>query len=293
MDNHMQAIEWLGMRMVVPSEWEIVRHSVKTGKGRLVFVDRRQQRLQLSWVTPAGRPNLKQAMVDYRARDLAENPDTRFEDLPRTGRWRGFRRFRADVALTRAGLFHSGLKRWVEAAIFWPAGPDRKLEKTLLEGFSIRDVSGKPTRLCAFGIDLKTPTGWALESAEVKPAAVKLGFRSGAGELTVRRLGMLDTWFDGDLDAFLEKEVGSHNGVQMPANYNGHPARSLESRQARNPLGRWLNLGRVRSNLVWLCPVAHALFTVELTRPARQIDEFADTEQVAVHCCLNPGRNGS
>ena len=39
-------VEWLGLRLVLPRPWEIVRHGVSGRKGSLAFADRRRQRLE-------------------------------------------------------------------------------------------------------------------------------------------------------------------------------------------------------------------------------------------------------
>ena len=68
MTAKIQTIEWLGMRFRVPDEWEIVRHSSKRRTGTLMFVDRRRQRMQLSWTECRGEPDKVQLFNDLRAR---------------------------------------------------------------------------------------------------------------------------------------------------------------------------------------------------------------------------------
>jgi hypothetical protein len=280
----MQRIEWLGMRMQVPDEWEIVRHSVSPQKGRLVFVDRREQRLQVSWLAAASRPDLERATSDYRSRDLEEDPGTRFEELAR-GRWKGFRRLRGRTVLTRAGMYHEPSKRWLELVIFWPDGVDPEAERALLETFEAQESRGA-VRLSAFGIDLRAPEGWALEGTEVKPAAVTILLSRPGAKMAVKRLGMVESWLKGDLEGFLRGQMRGRDFECSPARRNGHAAQRAEGRQAGSKLSRLLGLTHPRADMAWVCPTSHALFQV--TVEGRGVG-MAEAEAVKVNCCGTGG----
>ena len=53
-----QVIQWLGLRLCVPADWQVVRHSLAADRGGLVFVDRYRQRLQLNWTQVPCEPDL-------------------------------------------------------------------------------------------------------------------------------------------------------------------------------------------------------------------------------------------
>jgi hypothetical protein len=278
-----EEIRWLGMRLIVPADWEIVRHSVRPEKGRLVLVDRRRQRLQLSWVRTAA-PAVDRALADYRSLDLAENPARTFSPGPSVGRWRGFRRHDGQAVLTRAGQYDPRVQRWIEIAVEWPDGLDADGEQAILESFTA--FADEPNRWRAFSLDVRTPPTWTLEQADVKPADAALTFREGARSARVRRLGACDAWYDGNLESFLRKEaVGGAKAATSPRQHNGHPACLGESRLTRSRLGEWLGLGRPRRDLVWRCPEADALFhvTTDASGPA------VPPERFVVRCC---GREG-
>jgi len=283
--DRLQHIAWLGMRLAVPTDWEIVRHAVRPEKGRLVLVDRRRQRLQLSWVRTPTAPDLEQAMADYRSRDVEENPDRTFSPLASVGRWRGFRRHEEQAVLTRAGQFDPRLRRWMEVVVEWPDGLEAILEEKVLRGSGAAEPDEHSAEWRAFGLDVRTPPTWVLQEATVKPADVRLAFRDGRRDATVRRLGAPDAWYDGDLEEFLHKQVVGAKVRASAREHNGHAACLGESRLARSRLGEWLGMGRPRLDLVWLCPAAHAVFQV--TTRAR--GPAVPPEQFVVRCCGQGG----
>ena len=279
-----EEIVWLGMRLVVPAGWEILRHSVRSQKGRLVLMDRRRQRLQLSWVRMPTAPALDRAMADYRSRDLEEKADRTFSPLPSVGRWRGFRRHDERAVLTRAGQYDARLERWVEMAVEWPEGLDAELEERILRGFGVEgEADGRRWR--AFGLNVRTPPRWVLETADAKPADVTFTFREGRRAASIRRIGATEVWYEGNLEGFLRKEAAGMKVKVSAPKHNRHPACLGESRQTRSRLGEWLGLGRLQLDLVWLCPVAHAMFHV--TTHARGAAVLP--KQFVVRCC---GRGG-
>ncbi len=280
----MQTIEWLDMRMEVPEDWEIVRHSVRRRQGRLVLVDRRQQRMQVSWVDVAKRPDLERVISDYKARDKAEDAKTTFRGISCQGNWRGFRRIRGETALTRVGWHHEKSGRWIELSIFWPTGVEEALETGILKGFEPSGSEEKTTRVQAFGIALETDQGWTLSEAEVKPAAVKLTLRRGAEEATVRRLGMVESWFKGDLEGFLKHEMGGEETDLRKVIWNGHEAHRGEGRLKGSWMSGVLGLRGKRSDLAWVCPQVHSLFQVTI---AGRGSERTAPEAMNVRCCGN------
>jgi len=277
----LQAIEWFGMRLWVPAEWEIASHSVRSERGRLVFVDRRQERLQLSWAAVRRPPDLAQAMADYRRRDSERQPDSTFRDIV-VGRWAGFRSASVRRTLTRAGLYDGPRRLWVEMAIAWPDGHRAELERAILERFELRQPDAPTSRWRAFRMDVEVPREWTIQEVDAKPADVSLRFASGRDRAIVRRTGMLEAWFDGNLESLIRQSLGAVATTCRQATHNGHPAVRSESRERGRALVELFGRPRTRSNLAWVCPTAHALYHVACRFTARRP---VDPASLTVRCC--------
>jgi hypothetical protein len=256
-----QSIAWLDMRLRVPADWEIVRHSVRTAAGRLVFVDRREQRLLLTWADCPTPPDTDRLFADYRARDEV----TAATPLPVTDGWSGYR----TATLTRAGRYDPHHRRWIELTITAPGQ-----ETALLQQFAIATTNHR-REWRAFGFAVETPADWSLAAVDIQPAAATCTFRRQRAEVRVRRLGMTETWFKGDLEKFLQPQV---TGTFRTMTHRSHPAGLVESREVGHRWQRLLGRLRPRHDLAWHCPVNHAVFQLT-TLSAAPVDE------IVVRCC--------
>jgi hypothetical protein len=262
----MQTIYWLGMRLSVPDDWEVVRHGIHARKGRLVFVDRRRQRLVLSWVTTDRPPEVARLLEDYRNRDLEEDSDRRFTDLPPTAGWRGIRRKGAE-GLTRATRYEALDQRWIEMTIPWPQQYDRDLERKLLEGFSM--VRGEQARRWrAFRVDVRTPPGWELTGTTVKPADVMLQFRHGRADSMVRRRGLAEGWYDGDLGRYLHQEIQQVVSHREQRVYEGRSVEVCVTDEPMARVKRLLKRPRRRVDLAWFESADQAVYHLTTISPA-------------------------
>lgn len=294
--NHFQGIEWLGMGFRVPRHWEIVRHSVNPEKGHLAFVDRRHQRLLWSWAASPAIPDTRQLLADYQARDLETSETCRFESLEPTSSWRGYRCLDSSPEKTRAVRYDHGAGRWVEITLTWPEGLERQCEQQILDSFRMQ-APAEPQHWQAFQLSVTAPAGWTLERARVKPADVSFRFGHGRQKALVRRRGMADVWFDGDLRAFLRQHV--------PERIQDVETRTCASREAvfgtsREPgtrLKRVLKRLRRRKDLVWLDSEARALIQVTTLAPQQdplEPDMFeAETANQGTGSAPQPGRQAT
>ncbi len=276
-------IVWLGMHLAVPEAWEIVRHALGAERGSLALADRRRQRLQVSWIRAEAEPDVKRTLSDYRADELAEDPDCKLTRLERTAGWRGFRRRGEAGTITRAGRYLAALKRWVEMVVSWPEAVDTGLERRLLEGFEVDDEADPPRRWRAFGLDIRVPPEWPLAEVSARPADASMTFRKDRRrEAVVRRLGAVDAWFGGDLAAFLRNQTGPARCQVSETTYGTHEARDGRSNEAPNAVARFVRRTPERLDRAWLCPSAHAVFLVTTRGPRK---DLVRPEAFAVRCC--------
>jgi len=283
----LQTIEWFGMRLWVPAEWEMASHSVRSERGRLVFVDRRRERLQLSWADVRSAPDLAQAMDDYRRRDAQRQPDCTFRNL-RVGRWTGFRSAGAGGALTRAGLYDKPRRLWIEMAIAWPDQHQAELERTILQRFELDGPAAATSRWQALRLDVELPRVWTIEDVDARPADVSMRFACGRDRTIVRRSGMLEAWFDGNLESVIRRSVGAVAATLRHVTVSSHPAVRSDSRERGRGLVELFGRPRSRASLAWVCPAARALYQVACRFSARRP---VDPEAIIVRCCPEgPGK---
>lgn len=265
------------MLVCVPADWEVVRHAVSEARGKLVWVDRYDQRLELAWQACENRPHVEQLISDYRRRDLEADSESRFIELKGHLGWTGYRCESEDKPYTRAGRYERHLQRWVEMVIPWPGGDyDRELEAELLAGYSAALGPTARRRWMAFGLDVTAPQGWTLQRAAVRPGDATMRFTRGRGQATIRRLGMTNIWYDNRPDRWLTEQVGDEPVHLEAIRHQGKPAQRGTSREA---LKRWRGLAqltgrlRERRDLVWAEPSLDVLIHIcTLTSPRDSVD---------------------
>jgi hypothetical protein len=268
-------IEWLGIRVSVPEDWQIVRHGLAIKTGRLVLVDRRRERGSLIWSHCAEKPDLNRLVDDVQARARAERPGGRFEAYRGASRWQGFIEISASQVRTNVVHWDCLGKRLLEFVL---VGPPEDAERALVSRILQSHESVAPPeharRWRAFDVDVKVPTGFRLVKLDSRPADVTFSFQSfdvtrdrpGRLEAVVRRMGMADVWHEGDLER-LARRVTSGSAVD-----------SIESRTDSGVLAvgveagkRWrrlLGLLRVQQTQLWLVPPENAVYVVTTRYPA-------------------------
>ncbi|MEX0775516.1 MAG: hypothetical protein WD042_07355 [Phycisphaeraceae bacterium] len=298
-----QSVIWLGMRLAVPAEWEIVRHAVSPKQGGLSMIDRRDQRLQLSWRELRAAPDLGRMLDDYRSRDAELYPAGKVVGVENAGGWRALRRSAEKGCLTRAVRYEPAYGRLIELVLPWPGGTaapggtvapvaveggagryDERVERAILESFSMAADPLGPQRWCAWGLDCTAPAGWPLGRAQVKPADVSLVFQHEKERLTARRLGAPDLWYHDRPEEFLEQELdGQPNEIQF-MRHRGHQACHSKSQEKTQPYRRLAGLGLEREDLVWHCPLDHVVYQVTAHYRRRKPVSLRDLD---VRCCAS------
>jgi hypothetical protein len=283
-----QSIEWLGMLFLVPCEWEIVRHSLNTKAGSLILVDRRRQRLQLSWTECEKIPGESIIFSDFKSRDLVENPECEISCIQEFGRFKGYLRCSGTDVLVRAGTYDAKFKRWIDVAVPCFDEADKTIALQILESYASVRSDDKYTRLRAFRLDIASPSQWKLASADVKPAMVTIRYEMKDASVEVARIGATDTWFDGNLESFLSGRISDASGSYMVKTRGLHEACVFSGRERQFSL-RWFVKGRnVRTDVAWHCPESHAVFHV-MTNGSRRMNLSPDA--FLVNCC-HTGKKG-
>ncbi len=262
------AIDWLGMRLRVPATWEIVRHSVSEQRGRLTLVDRRRQRLMLAWSPCPDTPDWDHMLSDQQALETEQNPQATFERDDDCHGWHVLRRTGAEGMVVRAARYDRPRRRVIELVLPVRDEADADDEALVLESFEVvPQENDRAQRLRAFDVEVTPAPGWTLAAVDVTPGKAEVRWACGRAELTIRRLGLADTWFGGDVERYLKKELKHEPGGWSSVFHDGHPACRREAREAGPRIKAIVGRLRDRIDLAWFAPHANAVMHATLLRP--------------------------
>ena len=265
-----QHVEWHGLALRVPSDWEIVRHGLSLAVGTLRFVDRRRERLSLSWAAVRSSPDLGRLLEE----STAGGPDSEAPRAFELDSWRGIVRETRSGIETRAVAHHAPTSRLLELVVSSP--PDElSLVGEILGSLRARDTSAEGWRYRAFGLDVLTPGDFVLTSAPVAPCDVTFCFERPAKgrkrpllRFSARRLGMAAAWFRGDFAQLLAAKVeGVEHGPLEAVSLNGREAHASRGRCIEKRWVRLFGRGREERALLWSAPDENAIYLLRSEGP--------------------------
>lgn len=276
-DESTEIVEWLGLRLRVPAEWEIVKHSLSLDNGSLVFVDRRRETLRLYWRSCERAPDLDHMIADQRSRAASESPPAMVKDLNGFPGWQGFIRQAASTERSvHAARFDSRTLRLVEVIV--TESGDESLSKSrrarLLNSVEVTATASQALNVRAFGLAVAMPVGFRLVKASVKPADVTFEFAELSGPhsrqtgktATVHRMGMAAAWAPAQKQQLLAREAPhAVLGACQELTRGGHAAWAAQGHEKRPRLLNWLGLGRKSEVLLWHCEAHNAIYSVTTT----------------------------
>lgn len=265
-----QYVEWHGLALRVPGDWEIVRHGLSPAVGTLRFVDRRRERLALSWVAVRNPPDLSRLLEE----SSAGSPELEAPRAFELDAWRGIVQQTRSGTETRAVAHHAPTARLLELVVS-SRMDEGALAGEILESLRARDSSDAGWRYRAFGLDVLTPGDFVLTSAPVAPCDVSFCFErpaKGRGRpllrFSARRLGMAAAWFRGDFAQLLAAKVeGVEHGPLEAVSLNGREAYVSRGRCTEKRWVRLLGRGREQRALLWSAPEENAVYLLRSEGP--------------------------
>ncbi len=299
-DELTQVVEWLGLRLRVPVEWEIVRHSLSLDNGSLVFVDRRRETLRIFWRDCERAPDLNRMLSDQRSKDVLDFPGANIKELKGHSGWQGTLREQGnDERVVNAAHYDFRAARLIQV-ILTEAGDvtDGKSVRSALFG-SIEVVSkaAEAREFRAFGLDVTVPFGFRLIKATVKPADVTFEFaevdakhsRHTGKAVTVHRMGMAAAWAPEDKRGLLAKETPQLRLSDVQRTSRGkHVAFLAQGKEVHPRLLSLFGLSRRGDALLWHCENKNAVYSVATKYLKRRPLEVSE---VSTLCC-SEGCNG-
>lgn len=282
---------WHGLRLELPADWEVLEFAKNPRRGRLVFADADDFRLEVTWQEASTPPEWGRLLADYAARlhDAGWETDEPeklgpWHTLGARGRrqvtWRAMRHFpEAGRLLELVG----NVEHRTDAA----AARDAVL--------SAIDWDEPPTevrRWRAFGLEVRLPEPLALATCEVWPAHVKIEFGAADQRVTCERRGLVPRWLRGDgVSGWLREGLAGDARVLREESTHDEAGTGLwlraDERQGRGLLGTLRR--RPVTARAWRCPQCDRVVRW-FARSARMAAE--ETNQAAlphVRCVHRPG----
>ncbi|HMO99298.1 MAG TPA: hypothetical protein PKE26_09340 [Kiritimatiellia bacterium] len=205
---------WRHIAVRLPATWEMLQFSSEFNRGRCAFADRYQFRFELSWKTVKGEPDYDRMVTDYMNRLEHEKKLTEAERARKAG-WHGFSGVVNRERTSRFGKYLPEIGCLVEVVFLWPEARDIELENAVLPAISgMPRVEGNRQPWRAFGLDLQVPATAAFEGCIAQPARAEFTFTHPAtgNSWQFGRLGMVGSWFKGDLESWLRTSLGRDVG---------------------------------------------------------------------------------
>lgn len=261
----MQEFVWRHLRFELPDGWELLLYTTSAERGRCMFADRYEYRLELNWQTVPGRPDFERMVSDYAAALHAE-PAVQAVDPMQAGEWQGLVSTSRTAVITRCGRYLPGEKTLIELVFIWPEKRETTLERRILDSF--RDVplaADGRRRWRAFGMDLRVDGALQLHACKALPGTARMVFQDPKHawrEERYERLGLVAQWLKGPVAEWLRLRLPPTVSVTSEEHCDvaGH---AVEVIRGDAPVGGWRRLLRRRAPftaLAWVCPADGRLY---------------------------------
>jgi hypothetical protein len=289
-ERQYETIELQGLSFEVPRDWQIVRHGLAERKGGLTFTDRFEERMSLHWRTLDREPDISRMLQAEWAKSKGATDEMACQEFS----LHDFRVFRFDDvrgSWLRAVRYDSSSRRLIEVALALQGAHarSRPVDEHMLSRIELKgtDVG---SRFLAFDLDVTYPANFVVTKCEVVPVSTTLQLearvpsnRFGTVDtISIRRMGMADTWYRGNAAALLARENPAADPRRVEAREtNGHSGAGLEVRVGK-PIQRWLGQGRSLRATLWHCDEENAVYHVATcSRDLRS----AALEVLETRCC--------
>jgi hypothetical protein len=241
-----------------------------------VFVDRRRERLVLSWTECKSAPDLARLVQDFSAQQAGAGKLHRSGPY-RSGAWRGIRReAQAGGVQTQVVQYDAASARLIEARVCTLGSHEENgLAERVLRAIEVSEPAQSCRRWRAFGLGVEVPPGFELAGTEVQPGSAAFRFERPRGphsarttEAEVRRLGLARAWFDGALERLLGVRFPKVTFEQSEAcEYAGGPAWLASGWEEATRFERWLGRARRLRALAVNAPEENAVYVVTTKSP--------------------------
>jgi len=272
-----QSIRWMGLALRVPGDWHIRQHGVSPAAGKLVFVDRRVQRMEILWSRPSQEPDI--ARMVRHGIEAVQNDQPNLHISPHlpggiTG-WEGFS-YESNPRVYRVLHYHAddNVLLQVTLSLDGIREDTHRQARGLLSALTVAENPDRATHWRAFGLDCRLPAACVLRHAKVHPMDVRFEFDlmperkhgfARPGSVVLRRLGMAGDWYEGDLLAYARRRTtGLRSEIRMEAGSTPPVCRVTTRVKAPGFPGKF---GAKHTEILrlWHNPATNSLFELTLT----------------------------
>lgn len=289
----MQTTIWSNLRITHPADWALALLSPPGPRGRLSFVDRYVQRMDVNY-RPVARPIDPEIILSH------HRPTKRTGQAPRKLKrcppmWAGLEvRSTSGLAVYAARCFAEA-RMMVEVTILWPDEPrrarprDRHIEKQILAGLEPLPDDAPLRTWRALGLDVRTPRTFGLNDWRAQAGLVRFEFEPPRGqtpEIAAERYALPET-IAGDLEGWLKAQQPRRARIRSvrPRSFNTHPAWEVVSAEPHiAPLLRNLIAPWMQRDVAWLCPNSQKLYRLSLLARQRS-EDIPLPDGLALCCC--------
>lgn len=285
-------VEWLGLSLQVPRDWQIVRHGTSKDLGTLAFTDRYAERLNFTWRRLEREPEVERLLTDQLAREQASHP-TYVLARKRIGKWYAYQVETGTSTWLRALRFETATSQLLEVWLSLRPANVRStpVSTRLLDTIVAAGERVETAKLCAFDVAAEYPAALALRATKIEPASATFEFEEAeaVGRLPkrakarVRRMGMADSWYGGNAVRLLARESSPVEFQKHEDRPEGsHVVTYAEGDTTKGMLRRWLGRSQRLRAILWHCTEENAVYHV-----ATESYDSAPLypEQFAVSCC--------
>lgn len=286
----MKPVAWNGIHLQVPDDWELLQFSKNADKGRIVFGDRYQFRLEIDWATVDTPPSLDRMSDDYKAKliqDGIQEPAT-IKHHP----WHGVTGIEKDNRISRYCTYFNDRTFLIEAVFLWPeentAKHDHHFETKLLDTIKIEPIQDDGLQTWkVYGMSILAPYAHRLDDCTAAPGKVKLTFCNNKETEyeTVSRAGFLKVWMKNGIDDWLKTVVPKEYKIISldHTSQEEHDIWTAEATIEKSVLKDWLKGRRRFTAVAWICPHDKRLYTI--TKQAHDYKDGTKPQPVSLSCC--------
>jgi hypothetical protein len=294
-----EAIEWLGLHVEVPRDFQIVRHGISAELGQLTMTDRYAERLNVAWRRIEREPDLDKMVLEQRAKDQATFPSATIDSVRIRG-WQGYRVVDTKQTWVRAVKYETRTGQLLEVQLTTHAEYVKceVLKEDWVSRIAVTDTPEGVSRFAAFDIDVSVPCGLKLTKTAVVPASCTFEFERETPEkytakpatAVIRRMAMADTWYRGNPLKLLMRESPNVEFSSPETLRSGpHAATYSEGDTTVARVSRWLGRTSRCRALIVHCEAENAVYHVATSSYDRAPLHPMDLQ---LRCCKSSGNEG-
>ena len=250
---------WRHIAVRLPADWEMLQFSCEFSQGRCAFADRYQYRSELSWRTVPGEPDYDRMVNDY-FRKLEQDKRIDQGEIVKKSGWHGLAGVIDRERTSRLGKYLPAIGCLIEFVILWPQQRDVALENEILGSIEARPPA-KLQEWQAFNMNMHVPAAAAFEGCTALPARTEFTFTDTktANQWQFSRRGMVASWFDGQLEPWLRRELGKNTRELRITQRHHHDADMIIAEGRFKPQSLHLRRGNVTA-AAWIDPADGRLY---------------------------------